>query len=47
MLLHEALEAAGAESSLAIVPGAGHGDPRIAETVTADALAMLKEVFGR
>jgi acetyl esterase/lipase len=47
MLLHGALEAAGAESSLTIVPGAGHGDPRIAETVTADALAMLQEVFGR
>jgi acetyl esterase/lipase len=47
MLLHEALEAAGGEASLTIVPGAGHGDPHIAETVTADVLAMLEEVFAR
>jgi acetyl esterase/lipase len=47
MLLHDALAAAGAQTSLTIVPGAGHGDPLIAETVTPDVLAMLKEVFGR
>jgi acetyl esterase/lipase len=46
-LLHEALQAAGATSSLTIVEGAGHGDPLIAETVTEDVLAMLAEVFGR
>ena len=47
MLLHEALQAAGATSTLTIVPGAGHGDPLIAETVTEDVLATLAEVFGR
>jgi acetyl esterase/lipase len=47
ILLHDALQAAGADSSLTIVPGAGHGDPLIAQTVTADVLAMLGEVFGR
>jgi acetyl esterase/lipase len=47
ILLHEALQAAGADASLAIVEGAGHGDPRIAEAVTADVLAQLAEVFGR
>jgi acetyl esterase/lipase len=47
ILLNDALQAAGADSSLTIVPGAGHGDPLIAETVTADVLAMLSEVFGR
>jgi hypothetical protein len=46
-LLHEALQAAGATSSLTIVEGAGHGDPLIAQTVTEDVLAMLAEVFGR
>jgi len=47
MLLHEALQAAGATSTLTIVPGAGHGDPLIAETVTEGVLATLAEVFGR
>ena len=47
MLLDEALQAAGATSTLTIVPGAGHGDPLIAETVTEDVLATLAEVFGR
>ena len=47
VLLYEALEAAGADASLTIIEGAGHGDPLIAETVTEDVLAMLEEVFGR
>ena len=46
-LLHAALRAVGARSSLIVVPGAAHGDRRVARLAAPAALAMLADTFGR
>lgn len=46
-VLDAALRSAGARSNLIVVPGAGHGDRRVARQATPAALAMLADTFGR
>ena len=46
-VLQGALKAAGATSTFALVPGAGHGDQAITTSQTPVALAMLASVFGK
>jgi acetyl esterase/lipase len=46
-VLDAALRSAGARSSLIVVPGAAHGDRRVARLATPAALAMLADTFGR
>lgn len=43
--LNEALQKAGARTSLTILPGAGHEDPQFMATQTAPTLAFLEEAF--
>ncbi len=43
--LNEALQKAGARTSLTILPGAGHEDPQFMATQTAPTLAFLAEAF--
>ncbi len=45
--LHEELIAAGARSTLAILPGAGHEDPAYMQTQMVPTFAFLDEVFNR
>jgi acetyl esterase/lipase len=45
--LHEALVKAGANSTLTIIPGAGHEDPAFMETQMAPTFAFLDKTFGR
>jgi len=45
--LHEALLAAGARSTLAILPGAGHEDPAFTATQMLPTVAFLEKTFGR
>ena len=43
--LHKVLEQAGAESTLIILPGAGHEDPLFSQTQMIPSLEFLKQVF--
>ena len=43
--LHKALEQAGAESRLTIIPDAGHEDPLFGQTQMAPSLEFLKRAF--
>ena len=45
--LHEALLAAGARSTLVILPGAGHEDPTFTATQMLPTISFLKGTFGR
>jgi predicted esterase len=45
--LHEALLAAGARSTLVILPGAGHENPAFTATQMPPTLAFLETTFGR
>ena len=44
--LKDALDAAGATSTLTILPGAGHADPAFDQTQTEPTIAFLQQTFG-
>lgn len=46
-VLAEAIQAAGGEATLTILPGATHADPQFDATQVEPAIAFLDETFGR